>query len=126
MGGNLIVRDLSGYEEKIGGIPLFIIVGKVDNQSGLRKKHINVKVIIFNQNKVKGAEKEAMCGRIVTREELKNLPPEFFAGEMIIKPQKEDEMVIPSGKATPFMVVFEDLPTHAKEFKVEILEAPNL
>jgi hypothetical protein len=35
-------------------------------------------------------------------------------------------MAVPSGNATPFMVIFKDLPSQAKEFKVEILEAPNL
>jgi len=30
------------------------------------------------------------------------------------------------GKATPFMVIFKDPPSEAKEFKVEIVEAPNL
>jgi hypothetical protein len=35
-------------------------------------------------------------------------------------------MITPSGKAIPFMIVFKDLPTQAKEFKVEIVEAPSL
>jgi len=51
---------------------------------------------------------------------------EFFRGEMVIKPQTKQEMITPSGKATPFMVIFKDPPSQAKEFKVEILEAPNL
>jgi hypothetical protein len=35
-------------------------------------------------------------------------------------------MTVPPDKATPFMVIFRDLPSQAKEFKVEIVEAPNL
>jgi hypothetical protein len=35
-------------------------------------------------------------------------------------------MIAPSGKVVPFMIVFKDLPGQAKEFKVEIVEAPSL
>jgi predicted Zn finger-like uncharacterized protein len=124
--GDLTVGDLSGYDEKIGETPLFIIEGKVKNQSKFTKKHIKIRVVIFDQDKLKVAEKEAICGRIIRRGELKKQPVEFFKGEMVIKPQTKQEMVTPSGKATPFMVIFKDPPSQAKEFKVEIVEAPNL
>ncbi len=124
--GDLIVGDLSGYDEKIGETPLFIIEGKVRNESGFAKKYIKIKVVIFDQDKLKVAEKGAVCGHIIGRGELKKQPIEFFQGEMVIKPQTEQEMVTPSGKATPFMVIFKDPPSQAKEFKVEIVEAPNL
>jgi predicted Zn finger-like uncharacterized protein len=123
---DLIVGDLSGYEEKMGELTLFIIEGKVKNQSQYTKKHIKIRVVIFSQDKLKVDEKEAICGRIISREELKKQPVEFFRGEMVIRPQTEKEMVTPSGKATPFMVIFMDPPSQAKEFKVEIVEAPNL
>jgi predicted Zn finger-like uncharacterized protein len=124
--GDLTVGDLSGYDERIGETPLFIIEGKVKNQSKFTKKHIKIRVVIFDQDKLKVAEKEAICGRIIRRGELKKQPVEFFKGEMVIKPQTKQEMVTPSGKATPFMVIFKDPPSQAKEFKVEIVEAPNL
>jgi predicted Zn finger-like uncharacterized protein len=124
--GDLIVGDLSGYDEKIGETPLFVIEGKVRNESRSTKKYIKIKVVIFNQDKLKVAEKGAVCGRTISREELKKQPVEFFQGEMLIKPQTEQEMVTPPGKATPFMVIFKDPPSEAKEFKVEIVEAPNL
>jgi predicted Zn finger-like uncharacterized protein len=123
---DLIVGDLSGYEEKMGEISLFIIEGKVKNQSQYTKKHIKIRVVIFSQDKLKVDEKEAICGRIISREELKKQPVEFFRGEMVIKPETNKEMVTPSGKSTPFMVIFKDPPSQAKEFKVEIVEAPNL
>jgi predicted Zn finger-like uncharacterized protein len=124
--GDLIVGDLTGYEEKIGETPLFIIEGKVKNQSKFTKKHIRIKVVIFNEDKLKVAEKEAICGRIIGREELKKQPVDFFKGEMMVQPQTKEEMITPSGKTTPFMVIFKDPPSQAKEFKVEIVEAPNL
>jgi predicted Zn finger-like uncharacterized protein len=123
---DLTVGDLSGYEEKIGEIPLFIIEGKVKNQSKFTKKYIKIRIVIFDQDKLKVAEKEAICGRLIDRGELKNQPPDFFKGEMVIKPETEREMMTPPGKDSPFMVIFKDLPSQAKDFKYEILEAPNL
>jgi predicted Zn finger-like uncharacterized protein len=122
----LDIGDLTGYEERVGETPLFIIEGKVSNQSRFTKKQITVKVIILDQDRVKMAEKEAVCGRVLSRQELKSQSPAFFKGEMIIKPQDEKERVVPSGKMAPFMVIFRDPLNQAKEFKVEIMEAPNL
>jgi hypothetical protein len=123
---DLTVGDLGRYDEEIGGLPLFIIEGKITNQSKFTKKHIKVRITIYDDEKLKVAEQDAICGRVMNREELKNQPPEFFKGDMVIRPQTEKEMVTPSGKATPFMVIFKDLPSRAKDFKYEILEAPNL
>ncbi len=124
--GSLDIGDLTGYEEKVGDLSLFVIEGKVSNQSRFTKKQIKVKVVIFDQDKVKMAEKEAVCGRILSRQELKNQSPAFFRGDIIIKPQEERERVVPAGGVVPFMVVFQDPLSQAKEFKVEIVEAPNL
>jgi predicted Zn finger-like uncharacterized protein len=123
---DLNVGDLSRYDEQVQGVTLFIIEGKVRNQSRFTKKYIKMRIIIFDEDKIKVAEQDAICGRIVGREELKNQPAEFFEGDMIIKPQTEQEMITPSGKATPFMVIFKGLPSRAKDFKYEILEAPNV
>jgi hypothetical protein len=122
----LIVRDLNRYDERMKEIPLFVIEGKVNNQSRFTKRHIKIKVAIFDQNKVKLAEKEALCGRIISPEELKNLPEAFFEGEMVIRPKTDKEMITPPGKAIPFMVVFKNLSATPKEFQIEIVEAPNL
>jgi predicted Zn finger-like uncharacterized protein len=122
----LILRDLNGYDEKTGGVALFVIEGKVENQSRLTKRHIKIKVAIFDQKKAKLAEKETVCGRIIGREELKNLPDSFFKGEMVIRPKTEKEINTPPGEAIPFMAIFKNLSTQAKEFQVEIVEAPNL
>jgi predicted Zn finger-like uncharacterized protein len=122
----LIVRDLNGYDEQIGEVPIFVIEGKVDNQSKFMKKHIKIKVVIFDQNKVKLAEKETVCGRIMSREELKNLPDTFFKGDMVIQPILEKDRITPPGKALPFVVVFKNLSAQEKQFKIEIVEAPNL
>jgi predicted Zn finger-like uncharacterized protein len=123
---DLNVGDLSRYDEQVEGLTLFIIEGKVKNQSRFAKKYIKIRIIILDEDKVKVAEQDAICGRVIPREQLKNQPAEFFEGDMVIKPQTEQEMITPSGKAAPFMVIFKDLSSRAKDFKYEILEAPNL
>ena len=123
---DLNVGDLSRYDEQVEGLTLFIIEGKVKNQSKFTKKYIKIKITIFDEGKLKVAEQDAICGRVVSREELKNQPAEFFDGDMMIKPETEQEMITPPGKATPFIVIFKDLPSRAKDFKYEILEAPNV
>ncbi len=122
----LIVRDLNGYEEKTGEVSLFVIEGKVDNQSRFIKKHIKIKVAILDQKKAKLVEKETVCGSVISREELKNLSESFFKGTMVIQPKTEKDMITPPGKNIPFVVIFKDLSDQAKEFQVEITESPNL
>jgi hypothetical protein len=57
---------------------------------------------------------------------MEALPADFFVGEIVIGPKTDKEMIVPSGKTAPFMVVFKYLPNQAKEFTVEVVEAPNL
>ncbi len=122
----LILGDLNRYDDQIEGLTLSIVEGTVKNQSRFTKKYIKIRISIFDQDKLKVAEKETTCGRTIDREELMKQPPEFFRGEMVIQPQTEEEMITPPGKTTPFMVIFKDLPAESKNFKPEILEAPNL
>jgi len=124
--GTLEVSDLNGYEERVGDTSIYIIEGKVINQSPAARKHVKIRVMILTQDKTKIAEKEAICGRVLGREELKGLLPTLEKEEVVIKPQKQKEMMAPSGKSVPFMVIFKDLSGQAKEFKVEIVEAPLL
>lgn len=123
---DLLVKDLNGYEEDIGEVSLFIIEGKVENKSSKDRKYVKVKVVIFDQLKAEVASKETLCGRSISREEWKTLPPEFYKGDMILPPKAPRDMIASAGKSIPFMVVFKELPSQAKEFKVEIVEAPIL
>ena len=122
----LVVGDLNQYEETVENIPLLVIEGKVTNQSGVSKKYIKVRVVIFDQSKAKIAEKETFCGRALTRDELRRLPSDFFKGEMSIPPKTEGDKTVSPGASVPFAVVFKDLGGQAKEFGVEIVEAPKL
>jgi len=71
-------------------------------------------------------EKETFCGLNIGLDRLKSLPPEFFKGDMLIQPKQPQDMIISTGKEAPFMVVFKDLTSRAREFTVDIIEAPNL
>ena len=122
----LIVGDLNQYEETIENIPLLVIEGKVTNQSGVAKRHVKVRVVIFDQNKAKIGEKETFCGRALSRDELRRLPPDLFKGEINILPKTEGDKAVSTGGSVPFAVVFKDLGGQAKEFGVEIVEAPKL
>jgi len=122
----LVVGDLNRYDEEVGDFFLSVIEGKVKNQSQSARKYIKIRVEIFDQHKDKITEKETFCGLNIGLDGLKSLPPEFFKGEMLIQPQQQKDMVIPAGQETPFMVVFKDLTSQAREFKVDIIEAPNL
>lgn len=122
----LVVGDLNRYDEKLGESLLSVIEGKVKNQSRFARKYVKIRVEVFDQQKYKITEKETFCGLNIGLDGLKSLPPEFFKGEMLIQPQEPKQMIVPTGGEAPFMVVFKDLSSQAKEFKVEISEAPNL
>jgi predicted Zn finger-like uncharacterized protein len=122
----LVVGDLNRYDEKVQDFFLSVIEGKVKNQSQSARKYIKIRVEIFDQHKDKIAEKDTLCGLNIGLDGLKSLPPEFFKGEMLIQPQQPNDMVVPTGKEAPFMVVFKDLAGQAREFEVDIIEAPNL
>jgi hypothetical protein len=123
---DLLVGDLNRYDERVGDFFLSVIEGKVKNASQSARKYIKIRVVVFDQHKDKIAEKETFCGLNIGLEGLKSLPPEFFKGEMLIQPQQPKDRVIAAGKEAPFMVVFKDLTSQAREFKVDILESPNL
>ncbi len=122
----LVVGDLNRYDEKVGDFLLSVIEGKVKNQSGSARRYVKIRVEIFDQNKEKIVEKETLCGLNIGLDGLRSLPPQFFSGDLVIQPQQPQDMVLPSGKEIPFMVVFKDLTSQAREFKVEIVEAPSL
>jgi predicted Zn finger-like uncharacterized protein len=122
----LVVGDLNRYDEKVEDFFLSVIEGKVKNQSQSARKYIKIRVEIFDQHKGKITEKETLCGLNIGPDGLRSLPAEFFKGEILIQPQQPKDMVVPTGKEAPFMVVFRDLASQAREFKVKIVEAPNL
>jgi len=122
----LVARVLDQYDETVGEVRLLVFEGQVNNQSKVAKKYVKVRVSLFDQNKAKVAEKEATCGRTITREELRKLPSAFFQGEVSLNPGTDQEMVLQAGKSLPFILIFKNLPSQGTQFNVEIVEAPNL
>jgi predicted Zn finger-like uncharacterized protein len=122
----LAVRDLNQYEETVGNTSFLVIEGKIANQSGISKRHIKVRVIIYDQSKKEIDRKEVLCGRTLTQDELKALPADFFKGDLIVLPENEGDKVVTTGKSSPFIVIFRGLGGRAKEFQVDIVDAPDL
>jgi len=122
----LVVRDLNWYEEKVGETSVLVIEGTVSNQSRFTKKYIKLEMAILDRTRTEIANKKVICGPVISREELKKLPPAFFEGELVIKPQTEKETIVPKDKSIPFMVIFKDLSSQPNDWKYQIVEAPNL
>ncbi len=122
--GSLSFSDLEGYKDTIGKIPVFVITGKVLNDTNKTKKHVKIKAILLdNKNKVLD-EKQTLCGSSFTKEDLRKLPPRFVSSNFRIRPMP-NQMRVPPRTSTPFVVIFPNMPPDANEFQVEIVEAPN-
>lgn len=122
--GSLSFSDLEGYKDTIGEVPVFVITGKVINETNKTKKHVRVKAILLdNKNKVLD-EKQILCGTAFKKEDLRKLPPRFVRGDFKIRPMPNQMLVAPRA-SIPFVVIFPNMSPHAQEFQVEILESPN-
>lgn len=122
--GSLSFSDLEGYKDTIGKVPVFVITGKVLNDTNKTKKHVRIKAILLdNKNKVLD-EKETLCGSSFTKEDLRKLPPRFISSNFRIRPMP-DQMRVSPRASTSFVVIFPNMPPDANEFQVEIVDAPN-
>ena len=122
--GSLSFSDLEGYKDTIGKVPVFVITGKVLNDTNKTKKHVRIKAILLdNENKVLD-EKQTLCGSYFTKEDLRKLPPRFARSNFRIRPMPS-KMRVPPRTSSPFIVIFPNMPPDANEFQVEIVDAPN-
>lgn len=122
--GSLSFSDLEGYKDTIGEVPVFVITGKVMNETNKTKKLVRVKATLLdNKNKVLD-EKQILCGTEFKKEDLKKLPPRFVRGDFKIRPLPNQMLVAPRA-SIPFVVIFPNMSPQAQEFQVEILESPN-
>jgi predicted Zn finger-like uncharacterized protein len=122
--GSLTFSDLEGYKDTIGEVPVFVITGKILNETNKTKKHVRIKAILLNDKNQVLDEKQTLCGSSFTKEDLKNLPPRFARGDFKIRPVPSQMRVAPR-KSAPFIVIFPNMPPEANEFQVEIVDAPN-
>ena len=122
--GSLSFSDLEGYKDTIGKVPVFVITGKVLNDTNKTKKHVRIKAVLLNDKNRVLDEKETLCGSYFSKEDLKKLPPRFTRGDFRVRPRSNQMSVAPR-TTVPFIVIFPNMPPDANEFQVEIVEAPN-
>jgi predicted Zn finger-like uncharacterized protein len=122
--GSLNFSDLEGYKDTIGKVPVFVITGKVQNDTNKTKKHVRIKAVLLNDKNRVLDEKETLCGSSFSKEELKKLPPRFTRGDFKVRP-RPNQMTVAPRTTVPFIVIFPNMPPDANEFQVEIVEAPN-
>jgi len=123
--GSLSFSDLEGYKDTIGEIPVFVITGKVLNNTNKTKKHVRIRAILLNDKNKLLDEKQTLCGSYFTNEDLKKLPPRFIRGDFKIRPPAPNQMRVDPQMTVPFIVIFPKMSPDAQEFEVEIIEAPN-
>jgi hypothetical protein len=124
--GSLTFADQpDGYKDTIGEVPVFVITGKILNDTNKTKKYVRVKAILLNDKNKVLDEKQTLCGSSYTKEELKKLPSRFIRGDFKIRPPAPSQMRVAPRTSIPFIVIFPNMSPDAQEFEVEIIEAPN-
>jgi predicted Zn finger-like uncharacterized protein len=123
--GSLTFSDLEGYKDIIGEVPVFVITGKILNDTNKTKKHVRIKAVLLNDKNKVLDEKQTMCGSYFTKENLKKLPPRFTRGDFKLRPPVPSQMRVAPRMSVPFIVIFPKMPPDAQEFQVEIVDAPN-
>ncbi len=123
--GSLSFSDLEGYKDTIGEVPVFVITGKILNETNKTKKYVRIKATLLNDKNKVLDEKQTLCGSYFTNEDLKKLPPRFIRGEFKIRPPAPNQMRVAPQMTVPFIVIFPNMSPDAQEFEVEIIEHPN-
>jgi predicted Zn finger-like uncharacterized protein len=122
--GSLSFSDLDGYKDTIGKVPVFVITGKVLNDTNKTKKHVRIKAVLLNDKNKVLDERQTLCGSSFSKEDLSKLPSRFIRGDFKIRPAPNQMRAAPRA-SIPFIVIFPNMPPDAQEFQVEIVEAPN-
>ena len=123
--GSPSISDLEEYKDTIGEVPVFVVTGKVLNDTNKAKKYVRIKAVLYNDKNEILDEKQTLCGSYFTREELKNLPARFTRGDFKIRPPMPNQMRVAPGISIPFIVIFPNISPDVKEYEVEIVDAPN-
>ena len=123
--GSLTFSDLEGYKDIIHEVPVFVITGKILNDTNKTKNHVRIRAILLNDKNKVLHEKQTLCGSYFTKEALKKLPPRLTRGDFKLRPPVPSQMSVAPRMNIPFIVIFPNIPADAQEFQVEIVEAPN-
>ena len=97
-------------ENKVTGT-LFVITGKVRNDSPGPRSHIKVIGMLSAPGKKNAGKEIVFCGNTLTDEELTTLPPERIKAILAQQAGKNNSNVnVHSGKLVPYMIFFDDPP----------------
>ncbi len=90
---------------------LFVITGRVENQSTIAYSHIEIKGTLNTEDMIEVKTKTVYCGNLITETMLKNGDIEEINKLLAVKVGRHDSNVnIKPGASVPFMVVFSDYP----------------
>lgn len=113
------------YELTIEGEKIFVIHGKVANNSQEAKKYVKLKGSLFNKEGTVVATSIGYCGYAITKEKIQqstyaSLKSSFgFVSRAKAAP-------VPGQQSPSFTIIFFSPPAGVTECKVEIVEAPPL
>ncbi len=124
----LTITHLRQYyltNEKFGGV--FVIEGKVLNNSAVPKELIKVEAAIYTADKKVLVDKKQLAGTVLSRFQLEVLSKEelesFLNNEIEILTKNTN---IPTGGDVPFMVIFYDPPAEMAEFGIKVFSAQDV
>lgn len=100
---------------------LFVITGKVRNDSPIACGFIQVTGKIFNNDKSLIKTETVFCGNILHHTDLVNVDLSTLQKRLQNRSEdsRSNETVLP-GASIPFMIVFSDLPVNLDEFSIEV------
>lgn len=121
----LKISDLKGFfaNNQHSG-RLFVISGKVTNNSSAPMSFIRVKGSIFDSSGKKVSENEVFCGNIFTQQELETLERAFIEQRLSNQIGSSlSNMNIPPGKSIDFNIIFFQPPERISEYAVNVVDA---
>jgi hypothetical protein len=99
---------------------LLIITGRVSNGYPDRRSFIRVKAMLKNGVGEVVAERQSFAGNFLSEDEIKTLPIQEIQARLSLRGGLNGaNQNIPPGKAIPFMIIFDRLPSDLAEYVVE-------
>lgn len=97
------------------GTELLVITGEAVNEFPTARTAIQIRGIVYGDNKQPLTDKAAYCGNILTDEQLAKLPLDKIEAAMANRAASID---VAPGKSIPFMIVIASIPENAKGYDV--------
>jgi len=117
----IILSKVDGFFEKntkVGRI--FVVKGMATNGYDKMRSFIKVKGLLLNEQGLKLAEKEVICGNVLSNHELKTLSSQEIDSRLSGDAVPSNINISPK-QSVPFMVAFYNLPQDSAEFGIEVV-----